>query len=184
MSLIAERYIVCPTIKSQEEIFKCFCMLVRLLEKEGIKKMIMENTKNDLNTVFIYNCNKSEFDYSTMKHFKNKDHHHILYFMFEDTYSALVDIEERFLNVNFKPLISRKPIFKKYWFPQDHYPDFDIYETNNKYKFRFPCTNQDCINRESLTSKFSRCSQCLRVQYCSKQCQAQDWKSHKPYCKK
>ena len=41
------------------------------------------------------------------------------------------------------------------------------------------------LYRESGTKiRLFQCSQCLSVYYCSPECQKQDWKKHKPECKK
>jgi hypothetical protein len=49
--------------------------------------------------------------------------------------------------------------------------------------------NKDKIGRNRAckvcgkTTKVQRCAQCLKVGYCSKECQKSDWKSHKAFCK-
>ena len=39
-----------------------------------------------------------------------------------------------------------------------------------------------CEKNETMETKFSTCSVCNLTKYCSRQCQVQDWKSHRKVC--
>ena len=39
-----------------------------------------------------------------------------------------------------------------------------------------------CGRTQADGRKFSRCGKCLRVFYCSKECQVAGWREHKGYC--
>lgn len=45
------------------------------------------------------------------------------------------------------------------------------------------CANIDCSETESYPMQFSTCSRCKWASYCSRECQATDWKRHKRECK-
>lgn len=42
--------------------------------------------------------------------------------------------------------------------------------------------SEGCKTCGDLEKKLAKCSQCLRVGYCSRDCQRADWKAHKPFC--
>jgi hypothetical protein len=47
------------------------------------------------------------------------------------------------------------------------------------------CPKTDKCNgckEQSESSRLMKCMQCLSIEYCSKECQRADWKSHKQYC--
>lgn len=44
------------------------------------------------------------------------------------------------------------------------------------------CKRAECPNSKVSGVQMSACSKCLRVAYCSKECQASDWDRHKPEC--
>ena len=46
-------------------------------------------------------------------------------------------------------------------------------------KEKFVCARQDCFNPPT-----SQCSRCLRMFYCSKECQVAEWCKHKKRCRK
>ena len=46
-------------------------------------------------------------------------------------------------------------------------------------KEKFVCARQECLNPPT-----SQCSRCLRIFYCSKECQVADWRKHKKSCRK
>lgn len=46
------------------------------------------------------------------------------------------------------------------------------------------CTGEGCDSKESELSQFKKCSRCLSVCYCSKDCQVMDWSKHKLACSK
>jgi hypothetical protein len=46
-------------------------------------------------------------------------------------------------------------------------------------KEKFVCARQECFNPPT-----SQCSRCLRIFYCSKECQVADWRRHKKSCRK
>ncbi|TFK94136.1 hypothetical protein K466DRAFT_649494 [Polyporus arcularius HHB13444] len=45
------------------------------------------------------------------------------------------------------------------------------------------CGNYNCLKLQNNLSDLSRCSVCKAVFYCSRPCQASDWKRHKKYCR-
>ena len=45
-------------------------------------------------------------------------------------------------------------------------------------------SNQDKSCKKCNKSNSRTCSNCKKVHYCSKECQASDWKIHKVHCKK
>lgn len=45
------------------------------------------------------------------------------------------------------------------------------------------CENRNCENFESHPRQFPTCSRCSWAAYCSRDCQASDWKRHKKECK-
>ena len=49
-----------------------------------------------------------------------------------------------------------------------------------------PCNGPNCIDAKTPPhfKKLTRCSSCKLTLYCSKKCQRDDWKQHKPYCKR
>ena len=46
-----------------------------------------------------------------------------------------------------------------------------------------PCANMACAVHETRIKQFKCCSGCKSVAYCSKECQKDDWASHKGECK-
>ena len=46
-------------------------------------------------------------------------------------------------------------------------------------KEKFVCARQECLNPPC-----SQCGRCLRIFYCSKECQVADWRRHKKSCSK
>ena len=187
MSLIQGRYVIFHRDDIEKEIFDfdmIFLLLIKLLETGMTRDVISEDNESTSFKYYVNEDNDLKFDSLKIKDIKHKENHYIIHIMFIEKYSFIVNIDKQFFNINFKSLISRDPILLKY---EDDFgqilPDFDVYKINDKYKFRFPCSNQNCKKRESLTSKFSRCSNCLRVQYCSRMCQTKDWKTHKLNCK-
>jgi hypothetical protein len=44
------------------------------------------------------------------------------------------------------------------------------------------CDSALCTNVEQGIIKFKKCSKCMQVAYCSKECQIADWKGHKKQC--
>ena len=46
-----------------------------------------------------------------------------------------------------------------------------------------PCANPLCTNMETFVKEFRACSGCRRVRYCSRECQASNWKVHKKACR-
>lgn len=69
-------------------------------------------------------------------------------------------------------------MFNEYVYDEeDIHPNFSAHELHY-------CANENCNNRESTTKKFSRCSRCRSVFYCSSACQREDWiVRHKYECK-
>ena len=47
---------------------------------------------------------------------------------------------------------------------------------------KIPRTKSQCNNCKSFEFKYKRCSKCKKTRYCSKACQASDWKNHKFVC--
>lgn len=45
-------------------------------------------------------------------------------------------------------------------------------------------SGKQCWKCKKLTQGLKVCSKCKRIFYCSKDCQVEDWQSHKPQCKK
>mmetsp|Transcript_23170 Transcript_23170/g.33226 ORF Transcript_23170/g.33226 Transcript_23170/m.33226 type:complete len:555 (-) Transcript_23170:286-1950(-) len=45
-----------------------------------------------------------------------------------------------------------------------------------------PCANLSCQVWERKVKEFQRCGRCKRVAYCSRKCQTDHWKRHKPMC--
>mmetsp|Transcript_23173 Transcript_23173/g.33234 ORF Transcript_23173/g.33234 Transcript_23173/m.33234 type:complete len:565 (-) Transcript_23173:257-1951(-) len=45
-----------------------------------------------------------------------------------------------------------------------------------------PCANLSCQVWERKVKEFQRCGRCKRVAYCSRKCQTDHWKRHKPEC--
>ncbi|KAI0724580.1 hypothetical protein C8T65DRAFT_626969 [Cerioporus squamosus] len=46
------------------------------------------------------------------------------------------------------------------------------------------CGNYNCQKLSNSLSNLSQCTACKSVFYCSRPCQAADWKRHKKYCRK
>ncbi|KAH9950356.1 hypothetical protein B0H21DRAFT_723087 [Amylocystis lapponica] len=47
---------------------------------------------------------------------------------------------------------------------------------------KFACSNYKCVRQTLHIRELSHCSICKSINYCSKNCQKQDWKRHKKYC--
>lgn len=45
------------------------------------------------------------------------------------------------------------------------------------------CGCDEATVEGETASNLKKCGKCLGVQYCSRECQAEDWKAHKPFCK-
>ncbi len=49
----------------------------------------------------------------------------------------------------------------------------------------YHCCNTNCLHTEDFDTRFQMCAQCQLAQYCSRECQNEDWKAkHKKVCKK
>ncbi|KAL6309948.1 hypothetical protein BKA93DRAFT_722400 [Sparassis latifolia] len=46
------------------------------------------------------------------------------------------------------------------------------------------CSNFSCTLQTLTRQQLSQCGGCKSIYYCSRVCQAQDWKRHKKYCKR
>ncbi|KAI0079845.1 hypothetical protein K474DRAFT_1769960 [Panus rudis PR-1116 ss-1] len=44
------------------------------------------------------------------------------------------------------------------------------------------CRNTACPNRTNFNVRLRQCARCQMTRYCSKECQKQDWPSHKSFC--
>jgi hypothetical protein len=45
-----------------------------------------------------------------------------------------------------------------------------------------PCAHHTCSHVEKKVKQYLKCSSCKLVAYCSRQCQVDHWKTHKPFC--
>ena len=45
-----------------------------------------------------------------------------------------------------------------------------------------PCANPVCHKYETSVKQYNRCSKCKTISYCSRECQKEHWKKHKPEC--
>jgi hypothetical protein len=45
------------------------------------------------------------------------------------------------------------------------------------------CSVDGTYAADQTASNLRKCGRCLEVRYCSTECQASDWKSHRPFCK-
>ena len=164
-----------------------FFFIVRLLTSHKARKIILDRDKKNRTTLF-YITRDSErninFKVSPSKRKENIQKENIIVCFYFDNRKYIASINRSYFEIDFKKFVKLDPITTLSRNHDGIYcPNVDIYKTNNnKYKFRYTCSNEYCRNRETLESKFSRCSNCLRVQYCSRECQKKDWKMHKIEC--
>ena len=45
------------------------------------------------------------------------------------------------------------------------------------------CGVDESCASDGTASNLRKCAKCLEVRYCSRECQASDWKAHRPFCK-
>jgi len=149
-----------------------FFFLSRLLSSDEAREIILDRDKKNRTITFhiTTSISNKNVKYKVSSH-KRKGHDaRRIIICFNYKYrNSILSIHRDYFKVDFKKFSKLDPMITLKKLDNETFgPDFDIYKTNDKYKFRFPCSNPNCLNRESLTSKFSRCSKCLRVRYCSR----------------
>ena len=188
MSLITNRYYyIYKKIEDLEEKRKFECnitmIILNILMMEECKNKILENENNNLTTVFIpeeYTGQGSVLLKFMHVECMGKEYNCHIFCIYYQKYIIPIKVKNDFFDVDFKKLTKRNPSLLKTLSDHHQYiPDFDVYKTKNSYKFRFPCSNLCCKKREGLKLRFKVCNKCLKTQYCSRECQIEDWKEHK-----
>jgi hypothetical protein len=66
--------------------------------------------------------------------------------------------------------------------PKDYKYDDDPYQSCNNASCFFDRMKEGTLSSIPDTKDLQKCSRCLVVRYCSKECQRKDWKEHKKQC--
>ncbi|KAK1216291.1 hypothetical protein PQX77_021078 [Marasmius sp. AFHP31] len=75
------------------------------------------------------------------------------------------------------------------WLSQNLWMDDDVWywiseNPDARKSVLLECGREGCQNEENRPTEFQRCSGCLQISYCSRECQKSDWKRHKTDCER